>query len=262
MVEPLPVQCLDSFQDLVSALRIYGYRWLIHDDQPWFVSDPAGNVQSAQKTSGKLPGMHFPKIFQACKFNGFLHQLFSSFLVSYVKAAEIINIFLYCQFLKNGYILKHDADLFFNLIAVRFHLFPENFHLTSVVFQQGQQTADGRCFSGTVGAKQSKDLTFPDIQIQMIQCGKITIPFYQIFYVNHTLWHIFFLLFHSPLNGTFLFYLRNLYFFYDAIITFSSVCSKCGMSLTADDKCHVFCKKTDFSFAGKELVYYNENTLL
>ena len=185
MVEPC------RFQDFVPALGINGYRWLIHDDQPWFVSDPAGNVQSAQKTSGKLPGMHFPEIFQACKFNSFLHQLFSSFLVSYVKAAEIINIFLYCQFLKNGYILKHDADLFFNLIAVRFHLFPENFHLTSVVFQQGQQTADGRCFSGTVGAKQSKDLTFPDIQIQMIQCGKITIPFYQIFYVNHTLWHIF-----------------------------------------------------------------------
>ena len=56
-----------------------------------------------------------------------------------------------------------------------------------------------------------------------------------------------FLLFHSPLNGTFLFYLKNLYFFYDAIITFSSVCSKCGMSLTADDKCHVFCKRADFS---------------
>ena len=47
----LLVQCLDSFQDLVSALWVYSYRRLIHNDQPWFVSDSAGNVQSAQKTS-------------------------------------------------------------------------------------------------------------------------------------------------------------------------------------------------------------------
>ena len=43
----LVVQRLDPFQDLVSALWVYSYRRLIHNDQSWLVGDPAGNVQSS-----------------------------------------------------------------------------------------------------------------------------------------------------------------------------------------------------------------------
>ena len=132
----LVVQRLDSFQNLVSALWVYSYRRLIHDDQSWLVGNPAGNVQSAQKASGKLLRVHFAEIFKTCKFNGILHQLFSPFPVSYVKAAEVIYIFLHCQLIKNGYILKNDPDLFLELIAVRLHLFSEYFYLTSVIFQK------------------------------------------------------------------------------------------------------------------------------
>ena len=85
--------------------------------------------------SGKLLRVHFAEIFKTGKFNGILHQLFSPFPVPYVKAAEIIDVFLHCQLIKNGYILKHDPDLFLKLIAVRLHLFSEYLYFTSVIFQ-------------------------------------------------------------------------------------------------------------------------------
>lgn len=46
-------------------------------------------------------------------------------------------------------------------------------------------------FPEPLGPSNPKISALPDIQFQMIQCGKITVPFYQIFYVNHTLVHMF-----------------------------------------------------------------------
>ena len=131
---PLPVQLADSFQDLIPALGIYRHSRLVHKDQLRLVGNAAGNVQSAQKASGKLSRTHFPKLVKAGKCNGFFHQLFSLFPVWNIQAAEIINVLIDRHLAEHCNVLHDDSNALFDVIAVRLHLFSENFNAPFVIF--------------------------------------------------------------------------------------------------------------------------------
>ena len=131
---PLPVQLADSFQNLIPALRIHCYCRLVHKNQLRLVGNAAGNVQSAQQSSGKLSGTHLPKLIKAGKCKGLFHQLFSLFPVWNIQAAEVINVLIDRHLAEHCNVLHDDSNALLDVIAVRLHLFSENFNASFVIF--------------------------------------------------------------------------------------------------------------------------------
>ena len=98
------------------------------------MGNAAGNIQPPEKSSGQLFRPFLLIAFQSGKGYGLLHQLFPFLFIGHVKAAEIINIFINSQLIKNRHILHHDTDLPFDLIAVRPHLFSEDLNASFIKF--------------------------------------------------------------------------------------------------------------------------------
>ena len=103
----------------------------------------------------------------------------------YVQTAEIIDIFRYSQLIKNRYILKYNTNLLLDFVVVRRHFLSEDLDVALIIFQQRKETVDRSCFAGTVRTKKTEDLSFFDIQTEMVQSNQIAIAFYKIFYMNH-----------------------------------------------------------------------------
>ena len=154
------IQLLDPFQNLITALGINSYSWLIHNDQPWLMGDSAGNVQSAEKTAGKLFRPHFSIVVKVSESDCFLYQLFSFLFIRDIKPTEIVNVFVNSQFVENSNILQYNADLLFYLVIVRSHFFSENTNDSFVVFQKGKHTIDSCGFSGTIWSQKTKNFPF------------------------------------------------------------------------------------------------------
>ena len=166
-------------------MRIYGDSRLIEDDKPWFVSNSAGNIEPSEKTAGKLLRSCFAVVFQSDKPDGFFDKFLSPIFVMYVQTAEIIDIFRYSQLIKNRYILQYDTNLLLDFVVVRRHFLSEDLDVALIIFQQRKETVDRSCFAGTVRTKKTEDLSFFDIQTEMVQSNQIAIAFYKIFYMNH-----------------------------------------------------------------------------
>ena len=145
----------------------------------------AGDIEPPQQTSGKLLRTHFPEFFQAGKMNRLFHQFFPASPVFHIKAAKIINIFIDRQFFEDSHILKDNPNLLFDFIIVRPHFFTENTDTAFIILQQSQKAIDRRRLSGAIGPEQAENFTLLNFQIQMVQSDQFSIPFYQVFYLNH-----------------------------------------------------------------------------
>ena len=73
--------------------------------------DPTGNIQTTEQSAGQLFRIKLSEMLQPHKSNRFFHILFPECLIADIKSTEIINIFLYGQCVKNGDILKDNADI-------------------------------------------------------------------------------------------------------------------------------------------------------
>ena len=95
------VKALYALKDIVSALRVNSNGRFVKDYQLRFVSNSAGDIKTAQKTSRKLFGAEFNKISKCNEIYGFLYILLSFCLVGNIKSAEIIYIFINGKLLEN-----------------------------------------------------------------------------------------------------------------------------------------------------------------
>ena len=77
----------------------------------------------------------------------------------------------------------HDnADLTFQIVAVRPHFPAEDPDGSLVKGKQCKDAVDGCRLSGAVWTEQTEDLTFLDREIEVVECDELLIAFYQIFY--------------------------------------------------------------------------------
>ena len=83
-------------------------------------------------------------LFQPHETDRLVHQLFSSYFVFHIKPAEIIYVFIHCQFVKYRHILKYDPHVLFYQIIVRSHLLSKDPDHPFIIFQKSQHTVD-RC---------------------------------------------------------------------------------------------------------------------
>ena len=181
----LHIQLLNTFEDFITALRVDGHSWFVHDDKTWFVGNSTGNIQPAEKTTGQFLRIHFTIIFKSYKSDSIINQFFAFLFIRNIQTTEIIDVFIHGQFVKNSNILQYDSNLLFCLIIVRCHRLSKNFNGSLIIFQKGKQTVDSSCLPWAVRPEQPEDLTFMNIQVQVVECNQITVSFYQIFYMDH-----------------------------------------------------------------------------
>ena len=146
------------------------------------MGNSARDIQTAQQTTGKLFRIKFAEIVETDKIDGIFHILTPERFVADIQTTEIINVFIDGQFLKDSDILHDNADLTFQIVAVRPHFPAEDPDGSLVKGKQCKDAVDGCRLSGAVWSKQTEDLTFLDREIKVIEGDKLLIAFYQIFY--------------------------------------------------------------------------------
>ena len=132
----ISVKFLNTLKDLVSALRINGNRRFIKNYKSRLMCYSAGYIQTAEQTSGKLFRIKFNKVLKSHKFYSLLNILLSELFISYIKSAEIIDVFIYRKLIQNCNILHYDADLTFDFIIIRSHFLSKYFNTSLIKRKQ------------------------------------------------------------------------------------------------------------------------------
>lgn len=181
----LPVQFLDPLQYLVAALRIDGNGRLIQDDQPRPVRNSTGNIKPPQQSAGKLVGTEMFEPLKPGKCDRILYELFALLFGRYIESAEIVDILVHIHLCKYGNILRDNADLPLDVVAVGTHLLPHDFQRTAAIAQKFQYAVHGCCLTGTIWTEKPKDLPFLYGETEMVKREKIIIILDQILNMNY-----------------------------------------------------------------------------
>ena len=74
----------------------------------------AGNIQSSQQSTRELLWKEFPVIRNIHEIHCLLNTFASLLFVLYIKAAEVINILIYSQFINQIKALEDETDISFS----------------------------------------------------------------------------------------------------------------------------------------------------
>ena len=140
----------------------------------------ACDVQSTKQTSRQFRRTEPAVIAQAHKIQRILNQRMTACPVRHIQRAEIIDILLNRQLIEHSHILRHNADAAFQRITSRANRFVKHTYRALIERQQCENAVNRCGLAGTVRSKQTENLTFTHVKVEIVKRQHIPIPFDQL----------------------------------------------------------------------------------